>query len=225
VICSARNIDPAALTRLKGHMVGMFTQGVLLSNCDDRFFDKEKWHALVAKCSDVRKALYFLNTIGFLGMYVLRGIAKGTSTFAPEFQSHLAKYELGEVIVKDFRNRLVNGELIASGVHMATDSRIQIPKALWNDLVFDFHTDRAKWAHDVFFEVKIRLPDLNRTEADDSVQSCTAWLKQRFINNQNEPKKVLRALAFKELRPLSHRNFDAAYATVFKRKAGRPPKS
>ena len=96
--------------------------------------------------------------------------------------------------------------------------RVRVPTELWPDFRLDFLGGEAAGAGYAFRAVRV-----SRSTLFDLIERCTAFLRRRRAEQRDEPKKVLEAAARSEFGDaLTDRQFDEAYAAVYRRGRGRP---
>jgi len=120
--------------------------------------------------------------------------------------------------VDRLRSLLASSELVATALLPPALDRVRVPAELWPDLRLNFLAGEAAGAGYAFRAVRV-----SRSASFDLVERGIAVLPRRRTEHGGEPKKVLGAAARSEFGDaLTDRQFDEAYAAVYRRGRGRP---
>jgi hypothetical protein len=180
----------------------MAIQKIPLSQASENFFDQQLWQPLCNRHGR-EHALSFIT------------IKRSISYFGESPDS-----KCGNQIYDQFLGRLVNEEIIASGIPPASKKPETIPAGLWRTLIPDFVTGEAISKTHHYSDVRLRLKQ--PVMLTDSIQRCVTWLEKRREVNGDEKKELLLRIAKEEKKGFTVRDFEEAYKIVYEREAGRP---
>ena len=204
----------------------MVSDEIPLDEAPEHFFDQQKWSEFV-DCFDNRQAaLQQINRPepGIIGFY-RRQIANSAGPMTAKAQREEHTAELGKALVADFKERLSNEEIVATGLSSLAVARVTIPSERWPELWPNFAADKAEGKELTFAKVRVSKPASRRTSSIRFLEECIAWLQQRQLEGES-CRKVLEAEASNRFGSvLKTRDFAAAYKAVFEKPRGRPPKT
>lgn len=195
------------------------TQNLTLAQAPEHFFDAEEWKKYSALFPNREKALESLCLEpGFL-TYMRHQVIELNNHDAIEARSREAIYQRGQALGASCKEKLIRGEIIATGLQPPSVERKPIPAELWNDLVPDFLANKAKSPSFEFLHIH-----LSKTRPiQDIISNMAGWI-QHYHNQHGESlKKVLQDKAKDHFgKNFTTRSFDTAYKECFGRTRGRP---
>jgi hypothetical protein len=197
---------------------------VFLKQAPELFFDQEQWRHFCARFETRDIALVRISR----PPYDLLGFHRAGDASLPASEEakieHIeATYQLGIALVGAFKTKLISGEVEATGIPPLFDEHIPIAAEQWRGLWPEFADDCAMGTTR-FDQVRVGWSGNPKAQAAALLRALTDWLRQRAITGP-APKKTLFVEAqrqFGDAVPV--RLFNAAYATVHKRRRGRPRK-
>jgi hypothetical protein len=192
-----------------------------LRDAPEHFFDPAKWCEYLFYFEDREKGLAWLSRAEpNLIAYTREEAAKIPTSEGEDARRGEKAAELGRSLLAAFKERLINGQLIATGLCALDVDRVRIPGDRWPDLWPNFIDSRAD-GDLTFTAVRIRQPT-DPPQVDDLLTQCIEWLRKRRKEGGGL-KKGLRAEALKHFgAALKTRIFDQAYKVVFAKARGRP---
>jgi hypothetical protein len=189
---------------------------VPLCDAPENFMDVEKWQSVLAQSESRDLALRELRVRpAFLTFYMddtdPHNVSEETRV---EGELLIAR----EALVLAFKAQLLSGDILASGINVATGERRDIPPELWSDLEIHFADNVAVTASLKFSHVR-----LNAVPAKDTLISQVAEYMRTYADEHGRSeRKVLKGIMEKAFPNIKAREFDEAYRMAFGKSVGRP---
>jgi len=195
--------------------------GIPLREAPGRFFDAAQWREFVSYFDSAEAALRHISKAepGLL-VFHRREAARHSDERARRGETAAA---LAQSLVAEFKERFIDGRLIATGFSSAAVERVTIPQERWPDLRPNFCADSADGAGLHFTAIRI-YEQADKPAQPALIDACVAWLQQRGREGESR-RKVLFAQATTHFgAALTTRAFGEAYKIVFAKPRGRPRK-
>lgn len=196
-----------------------------LSKVPELFFDRLLWD-LFASYFD--SAQFALERIGYppgptgyhSELHDLRG-----SLSAEQWKNIEESSALGREILRNLQNKLLTGELFATGVPRGywNPEREKIPVSEWRELWPNFIGDWAMSTKGSYDDIQLTWHPL--TGKEELQNDLVAFLQQQASDGVRERKVLLYEANRYFAQAIPTRVFAGAYQTVFKSHRGRPRKS
>jgi len=178
--------------------------GIPLHDAPERYFDQEKWGEVLRAVGDRSVALALVSR----------------STYGEHFRLS----DLANKIRSDFKRRLVDGSIVATGCSLTSVEPATIPGSRCRDLQPDFVNDRLIGRSQTFLDVRVldEAKLVEFTHAENLLDRCIQWMQQRRREGESQRKVLYREASAVFGPDLASRTFDAAYKAAFSKPRGRP---
>jgi hypothetical protein len=193
-----------------------------LSEAPEHFFDQLKWHAFIAHFDAPSIALARIsNPPSYYGFYREDDTRLPMSNQAREQKTQEA-FELGISLVGDFRGKLINNRIVATGVVIGSPNRALIAPEQWQKLWPNFIEDKAMGPLFEISNIQLSRNDNRQTRDAEMLERCITYLQQRKGHGESQ-RKILEPETNRYFgNDLTTRVFNEAYKKVFNKKRGRP---
>jgi hypothetical protein len=120
-------------------------------------------------------------------VYTRREAAKLSTPAGESARRDERAAELGRRLVADFKERLIEGQLIAAGFSKLAIDPMRIPGERWRHLWPNFIENKGAGADLEFTDIRITEPTGHEAQIE-----CVEWLRERKEQGESRKKEVLR---------------------------------
>jgi hypothetical protein len=205
----------------------MVDSAVFLHEAPERFFDSACWakyRAIHIGSRTTALAEFSQREQPLLSLY-RRELQERPGPHSPEILRLHLLASLKNDLMTAFREKLLSGQLIATGYAPSSAERTTIPAELRQDLWPDFTRNTAKSDNLEFTRVRLSQAAEQSAPFVHSLDEIVEWMKQLGQQGVDSRKALEREAKAQFGKDPPARVFNAAYQKAFGRRRGRPRKT
>jgi hypothetical protein len=197
-----------------------------LNRLPELFFDQQLWEGFVSYFDSPEIAM---DRIGYppdsTGYH-----REGDSVFAKSYDDRWQEIEealaVGRALLRGLRTKFGKKELTATGIPRGFSGRVRtpIPPAFWFDIWPNFSGNWAMGPSGSYDEIQVSWHVDSRDGNAQLLDRLEGYLREQMAKGDSLKKTLTAGSAEYFGHPIPTRVFNEAYAKIFKRSRGRPPK-